>query len=152
MTALSSLNPKIKLAIIIGNDFSAALICWMVFGPPMATFIASEFSTGILVILFSEWLSFVVPTFATLLYLYLLGFYKTVIKFFDSQDSIFLSLSGSLIFGFTWAVMHIYQFNIVSTSFLSIALLQGFLLAAVFLCIFKPYKRYGKVYLVPSKY
>ena len=150
MTALGNLNPKIKLAIIIGNDFSAALICWMVFGPPMATFIASEFSTGILVILFSEWLSFVVPTFATLLYLYLFGFYKTVIKFFDSQDSIFLSLSGSLIFGFTWAVMHIYQFNIVSTSFLSIAMLQGFLLAAVFYAFLNLTRDMAKFILYPQ--
>ena len=150
MSALSNLNPKIKLAIIIGNDFSAALICWMVFGPPMATFMASEFSTGILVILFSEWLSFVVPTLATLLYLYLLGFYKTVIKFFDSQDSIFISLSGSLIFGFTWAVMHIYQFNIVSTSFLSIALLQGFLLAAVFYAFLNLTRDMAKFILYPQ--
>ena len=151
MTAtLGSLNPKIKLAIIIGNDFSAALICWMVFGPPMATFIASEFSTGVLVILFSEWLSFVVPTLATLLYLYLLGFYKTVIKFYDSQDSIFLSLSGSLVFGFTWAVMHIYQFNIVSTSFLSIALLQGFLLAAVFYAFLNLTRDMAKFILYPQ--
>ena len=42
-----NLNRRIKLSLIILNDFLLALICWLVFGPPMATYIASEFSTGI---------------------------------------------------------------------------------------------------------
>jgi FlaA1/EpsC-like NDP-sugar epimerase len=150
MAAFSDFDPKIKLAIIIANDFTAALICWMVFGPPMATFIASEFSTGILKILYSEWISFFTPALLSLLYLYLFGFYKTVIKFFDSQDSIFLSLSGSFIFGFTWAIMHVYQFQIVTTTFLSVALLQGFLLAAVFYAFLNLTRDIAKFILYPQ--
>ena len=114
------------------NDFFLGLICWLVFGPPMATYIASEFSTGIFDSLFREWKSFIVPIMTAMIYLYVVGFYKSLIKFFDSKDSIFISLVGSLIFGGSWALLHVYQFQIVSTTFLSIALLQGFLLAAVF--------------------
>jgi len=129
---IQNLNRKSKLLIVLTNDFLLALICWLVFGPPMATYIASEFSTGILDILMREWLSFVLPASAAIIYLYAFGFYRTIIKFFDSKDSILISLIGSMIFGGSWAVFHIYQFQIVSTTFLSIALLQGILLSAVF--------------------
>ena len=47
-TQLNNLNRKAKFSIVLANDFLLALICWLVFGPPMATYIASEFSTGIL--------------------------------------------------------------------------------------------------------
>ena len=114
LNQLSNLDRKYKLMLVIGNDFFFALVCWLVFGPPMATYIASEFSTGIFEIFQSEWKSFFFPASLSILYLYLFGFYKSLIKFFDSKDSIFLSLSGSLIFGFSWSIIHIYQFKIVS--------------------------------------
>ena len=129
---ISSLRRELKLLLIIASDCFLAFTCWAVFGPPMATMIASEFSTGVFDILFREWQSFVLPITITLIYLYGVGFYKSLIKFFDSKDSILVSLVGSLVFGGSWAVLHVYQFQIISTSFLSIALLQGFLLAAVF--------------------
>ena len=72
---------KQKKLIIFANDFILALICWLVFGPPMATVIASEFSSGVFEILFGEWQSFVIPTLLAQTYLYIFGFYKTIIKF-----------------------------------------------------------------------
>ena len=146
---LSELNRKTKILIVILNDFLLALICWLVFGPPMATFIASEFSTGIFEIFSDQWQSFFFPAFIAIFYLYLFGFYKSLIKFFDSKDSIFLSLTGSLIFGFSWSAMYLYQFNIVSTSFLSIALLQGFLLSAVFYAFLNISRDVAKYLLYP---
>jgi UDP-N-acetylglucosamine 4,6-dehydratase len=146
---LSSLSLSTKRVIILGNDFIVALICWLVFGPPMATFIASEFSTGIFQILISEWLSFFVPTLISLSYLYFFGFYRSLIKFFDSKDSIFLSMSGSIIFGFSWSTMHVYQFELISTAFLSIVVLQGFLLAAVFYAFINLTRDLAKYILYP---
>tara|TARA_B110000003_G_scaffold260954_1_gene282281 strand:+ start:1890 stop:3800 length:1911 start_codon:yes stop_codon:yes gene_type:complete len=149
LNQLSNLDRKYKLALIMSNDFFFALVCWLVFGPPMATYIASEFSTGIFEIFQSEWKSFLFPASLSILYLYVFGFYKSLIKFFDSKDSIFLSLSGSLIFGFSWSIIHIYQFKIVSTSFLSIALLQGFLLSAVFYAFLNIARDFAKYLLYP---
>ena len=146
---LQGLGRKQKLIFIIINDFCLALICWLVFGPPMATFIASEFSSNILEIFYAEWRSFFVPTMLAIIYLYIFGFYKSIIKFFDSKDSILLSLTGSLIFGFSWSIMHIYQFKIVSTSFLSIAILQGMLLAAVFYAFLNISRDIAKYLLYP---
>ncbi|MDB9830068.1 polysaccharide biosynthesis protein [Gammaproteobacteria bacterium] len=147
---IQNLNRKSKLLIVLTNDFLLALICWLVFGPPMATYIASEFSTGILDILMREWLSFVLPASAAIIYLFVFGFYRTIIKFFDSKDSILISLIGSMIFGGSWAVLHIYQFQIVSTTFLSIALLQGILLSAVFYAFLNVSRDAAKYYLYPQ--
>lgn len=145
-----NLSRKSKLLLVLINDFLLALICWLVFGPPMATYIASEFSTGILDIFLREWLSFFLPASAAIIFLYAFGFYRTVIKFFDSKDSILISLMGSMIFGGSWAVFHVYQFQIVSTSFLSIALLQGFLLAAVFYAFLNVSRDVAKYLLYPQ--
>lgn len=146
---LGFLNRRSKLCIVILNDFIFALICWLVFGPPMATYLASEFSTGIFQILISQWQSFVLPAFLSILYLYVFGFYKSLIKFFDSKDSILLCLTGSLIFGFSWSLIHTFQFQIISTSFLSIILLQGFLLSAVFYAFLNISRDVAKFLLYP---
>ena len=140
---------KQKKLIIFANDFILALICWLVFGPPMATVIASEFSSGVFEILLREWQSFVIPALLAQTYLYIFGFYKTIIKFFDSKDSIFITSTGSLVFGFSWALMHVYQFQIVSTSFLSIAFLQGLLLAAVLYAFLNLSRDLAKYILYP---
>ena len=149
LARLISVNHSQKNIIIFLNDFFLALVCWLVFGPPMATFIASEFSSGIFNILITEWQSFLIPILFSQFYLYLFGFYRTIIKFFDSKDSIFVTLTGSLVFGFSWAVMHIYQFQIISTSFLSIAFLQGLLLAAVFYAFLNLSRDLAKYLLYP---
>ena len=146
---LKNLDRKQKLAFIIFSDFVLALICWLVFGPPMATYIASEFSSNVLDILYSEWKPFFFPASLSIVFFYIFGFYKSLIKFFDSKDSILLSLTGSLIFGFSWSIIHIYQFKIVSTSFLSIAFLQGILLAAVFYAFINISRDIAKYLLYP---
>ena len=146
---LGLLNRRSKLCIVILNDFIFALICWLVFGPPMATYLASEFSTGIFQILIAQWQSFVLPAFLSILYLYVFGFYKSLIKFFDSKDSILLCLTGSLIFGFSWSLIHTFQFQVISTSFLSIILLQGFLLSAVFYAFLNISRDVAKFLLYP---
>ena len=146
---LNNLNRKAKFLIVLANDFLLALICWLVFGPPMATYIASEFSTGIFEIFYSEWASFFFPTTLAILYLYIFGFYRSLIKFFDSKDSIIITLTGSLVFGFSWSLMHVFQFQLISTSFLSIALLQGFLLSAVFYAFLNISRDVAKYFLYP---
>ena len=132
VSTLNQLERKLKLLIVLVNDALLALVCWIVFGPPMATYIASEFSDGMLDIFYDQWESFLFPLLLSISYLYFFGFYKSLIKFFDSKDSILLSVSGSMVFGFAWSIIYINQFQIVSTTFLAIILLQGFLLSAVF--------------------
>ena len=146
---LNQLGRKQKLLVVLINDILVALVCWIVFGPPMATYIASEFSDGILDIFSTQWRSFLFPVLLSISYLYIFGFYKSLIKFFDSQDSIFLCLSGSLIFGAAWSVIYINQFQIISTSFLAVALLQGMLLSAVFYAFLNLSRDVAKYFLYP---
>ena len=60
-----------------------------------------------------------------------------------------MCLSGSLIFGAAWSVIYIYQFQIVSTSFLAVALLQGMLLSAVFYAFLNLSRDVAKYFLYP---
>ena len=146
---LNQLNRKTKLIIVLLNDFFFALVCWVVFGPPMATVYIQQASTGILEILLSEWKSIFFPAALSISYLYFFGFYKSLIKFFDSKDSILLSLSGSLVFGFSWSLMFIYKFEVISTSLLSIAILQGLILSAVFYAFLNVSRDAAKYLLYP---
>ena len=130
-TRLNSLKRKYKTVLVLFNDLSLAFVCWIVFGPPMATIIATNFSSGLLELLSSQIYSFIVPAILFLAYLYFFGYYKSLIKFFDSRDSIFLCVSGSLLFGFSWAGIYILQFDLIATILLSVILLQGLLLSAV---------------------
>ena len=147
---LKNLNRNHKFLLLLLSDLFSAFICWLIFGPPMATAIASEFSEGVLQIAYSQWFNFILPISLSLFYLYIFGFYRSLIKFFDSKDSIFLCITGSLVFGFSWTTLHIYQFQSIATSFLSIALLQGFLLSAIFYAFLNLSRDTAKYLLYPS--
>ena len=84
-----------------------------------------------------------------LTYVYKLGFYKSIIKFFDSRDSIFVSVSGSLLFGFSWAVFYIFQFSDSATSYSTIIILQGLLLASVLYAFINISRDVAKYLLYP---
>ena len=147
---LNHLGAKQKLAILILNDVLSALVCWIVFGPPLATYISSEFTNGLMNIFFTQWKTFIFPILFSLFFLYLFGFYKSLIKFFDSKDSILLSLVGSLIFGISWSFFYINQFQIISTTFLAIMFLQGLLLSAVFYAFINITRDIAKYFLYPA--
>ena len=147
---LNHLGAKQKLAILMLNDVLSALVCWIVFGPPLATYISSEFTNGLMNIFFTQWKTFIFPILFSLFFLYLFGFYKSLIKFFDSKDSILLSLVGSLIFGISWSFFYINQFQIISTTFLAIIFLQGLLLSAVFYAFINITRDIAKYFLYPA--
>ena len=103
---------------VLLNDLFLSFICWLVFGPPMATVLSTEFSTEFFRI--DIWVKFIhlrYQHYLFIAYFYFFGYYKSLIRYFDSRDSIFLCVSGSLLFGFSWAAIYILQFNIISTSF-----------------------------------
>jgi len=147
---LNHLGAKQKLAILMLNDVLSALVSWIVFGPPLATYISSEFTNGLMNIFFTQWKTFIFPILFSLFFLYLFGFYKSLIKFFDSKDSILLSIVGSLIFGISWSFFYINQFQIISTTFLAIMFLQGLLLSAVFYAFINITRDIAKYFLYPA--
>ena len=148
-TKLNSLNRRLKTILVLLNDLFLAFVCWLVFGPPMATIISGKNTNNLIEVLSSQIYSFVFPAFLFLFYFYFFGYYRSLIRFFDSRDSIFLCVSGSLLFGFSWAAIYILQFDIIQTNFLSIILLQGLLLSAVLYAFINISRDVAKFFLYP---
>jgi FlaA1/EpsC-like NDP-sugar epimerase len=146
---LNDLPRKKKSFLLICNDVFLSFICWLVFGPPMATVLSSEFSTELLALIYGQIYSFAIPAILFVAYFYFFGYYKSLIRYFDSRDSIFLCVSGSLLFGFSWAAIYILQFNVISTSFLSIIILQGLLLSSVLYAFINISRDVAKYFLYP---
>ena len=146
---LNDLPRKKKSVLVICNDLLLSFICWLVFGPPIATVLSSEFSDGFLALIYGQIYSFVIPAILFVAYFYFFGYYKSLIRYFDSRDSIFLCVSGSLLFGFSWAAIYILQFNVISTSFLSIIILQGLLLSSVLYAFINISRDVAKYLLYP---
>jgi FlaA1/EpsC-like NDP-sugar epimerase len=129
---LKNLTRKNKLILLILTDCIIAFLCWVVFGPPFSFMIASNFESSLYQIIQSNILSFIIPFFFTFFYFIWSGFYRSLMKFFDSKDSIFRALIGSLIFGSLWGITYLSQYEIIRTDYLSTVILQAFLLSAVF--------------------
>ena len=146
---LNDLPRKKKSVLVICNDLLLSFVCWLVFGPPMATVLSSEFSSDFSVLIFQQIYTFVIPAILFIAYFYFFGYYKSLIRYFDSRDSIFLCVSGSLLFGFSWAAIYILQFNVISTSFLSIIILQGLLLSSVLYAFINISRDVAKYFLYP---
>ena len=129
---LINLSRRQKIIALVLSDFSLALLCWIIFGPPFTFLIASNFENTLIELIFSNYVSFVIPFLLTFIYFYISGFYRSLMKFFDSKDSIFRALIGSFIFGFAWGFVYISQYEIIRTNFLTTVMLQALLLASVF--------------------
>ena len=148
-TKLNSLSRPVKTLLVLLNDLFLAFVCWLVFGPPMATVISDQNSFNLLEVIYSQIYTFAFPALLFLLYLYFFGYYRSLIRFFDSRDSIFICVSGSLLFGFSWASIYILQFDIIQTNFLPIILLQGLLLSAVLYAFINISRDVAKFFLYP---
>ena len=148
-TKLNSLNRRVKTVLVILNDLFLSFTCWLVFGPPMATIISGQNKNNFLEVINSQIYSFIFPALIFLFYFYFFGYYRSLIRFFDSRDSIFLCVSGSLLFGFSWSGIYILQFDIIETNFLPIIILQGLLLSAVLYAFINISRDVAKYFLYP---
>jgi FlaA1/EpsC-like NDP-sugar epimerase len=146
---LNDLPRRKKSVLVICNDLFLSFVCWLVFGPPMATVLSSEFSSEFSALIYQQIYTFIIPAVLFIAYFYSFGYYKSLIRYFDSRDSIFLCVSGSLLFGFSWAAIYILQFNVISTSFLSIIILQGLLLSSVLYAFINISRDVAKYFLYP---
>jgi len=148
-TKLNALNRRFKTILVLFNDLFLAFTCWLVFGPPMATIISAQNNDNLFEVIYSQIYSFIFPAILFSFYFYFFGYYRSLIRFFDSRDSILLCVSGSLLFGFSWAAIYILQFDIIQTNFLPIILLQGLLLSAVLYAFINISRDVAKFFLYP---
>jgi FlaA1/EpsC-like NDP-sugar epimerase len=150
-TKLNSLQRRQKTILVLFNDLLLSFVCWIVFGPPMATLISSDLSGDLWSIIDSQKYSFIFPAGIFLVYFYFFGYYKSLIRYFDSRDSIFVCVSGSLAFGFSWAGMYILQYETIPTGFLAILLLQALLLSSVLYAFINISRDVAKYFLYPRE-
>ena len=72
-------------------------------------------------------------------------------KFFDSKDSIFRALIGSLLFGFLWGIVYLSQYEVIRIDYLSTVILQSLLLASVFYAFLQISRDVARLIIYPTK-
>ena len=148
---LKHLSRRTKLLLLVFSDCLIAFFCWVVFGPPFSFMIATNFELSLKDIVLANLLSFFIPFIFTFLYFYLSGFYRSLMKFFDSKDSIFRALVGSLLFGFLWGIVYLSQYEVIRTDYLSTVILQSLLLASVFYAFLQISRDIARLIIYPTK-
>ena len=68
-TKLNSLNRRLKTILVLLNDLFLAFICWLVFGPPMATIISDQNNNNLFEVIYSQIYSFIFPAILFSFYL-----------------------------------------------------------------------------------
>tara|TARA_B100000787_G_scaffold106412_1_gene78963 strand:+ start:3239 stop:5158 length:1920 start_codon:yes stop_codon:yes gene_type:complete len=129
---LRNLSRRKKLTLLVIADCAIAFSCWVVFGPPFSFMIATNFESNLIGIIVTNYLSFLIPFILTFIFFIYTGFYRSLIKSFNSKYSIARSLMGSVLFGFSWGAVYLFQYEIMRTDYLPTVFLQSLLLSAVF--------------------
>lgn len=148
---LKNLSREKKLIVLIFTDSLIAFSCWIVFGPPLSFHVASGFETSLYSIISENYYSFVIPFFFTFVFFTYSGFYRSMMKFFDSKYSIVKALIGSFIFGFLWAIVYLYQYELVRIDFITTVILQSILLSSVFYAFIQISRDIAQLTLYPTK-
>ena len=130
--SLNNLSRRNKIYILLSVDAINAFLCWVVFGQPLTTVLTYNFTVGILNVIDENFLSFMIPLILSSIYLLASGFYKGVVRFFDSSDKTLSQFTGCLIFGLSWAALFLIDRDIFNTLLILKISLQGVLLAAVY--------------------
>ena len=140
-----------KISLVITIDILSMIIVWMIFGPPLATAMSQNFSTGLIDSMLVDPFQIILPVFITISFFMLVGFYKSMIRFYDLLDTFFLSISGSLIFGFTWLLTFLRSLPNISYESFFIFLLQAFMLSVVLFSFISSSRIFGKYVLFSLK-
>ena len=90
-----------KLFIGIFSDILSMSIVWIVL-VPLASAMSQNFTNGLISIITIDLWQLIIPVLITISFFLITGFYKSMVRFYDLLDTFFVSISGSLVFGFTW--------------------------------------------------
>ena len=148
---LKHFSRRTKLLLLVFSDCLIAFFCWVVFGPPFSFMIATNFELSLKDVVLANLLSFFIPFIFTFFYFYLSGFYRSLMKFFDSKDSIFRALIGSFLFGFLWGIVYLSQYEVIRIDYLSTVILQSLLLASVFYAFLQISRDVARLIIYPTK-
>ncbi len=149
--ALLNLTRSQKLFIVIFSDFFCMILVWAIFGPPLSTLMTQGFGNKVLDIIFDEVYQVIIPAIISLLFLFLAGFYKTMIRFYDTLDTIFIALTGSFIYGFSWLITYLLSLPVFLNEYFFVFLLQAFMLSIVLYSFLSSIRIFAKYILFTLK-
>ena len=84
---LNALPRKKKTILVLLNDLFLSFICWLVFGPPMATILSTEFSASLPTLILDQIYSFAIPALMFIAYFYFFGSNNLVEGFLDHNQN-----------------------------------------------------------------
>ena len=147
---LQLLSSKSKLIILIFSDIMMALSAWIIFGPPLINYIGTEFKYSILDTIFDQFFQFFIPVLSAIIFMWFFGFYRSLIRFFNSTDAILTALVGSLIFGFGWAIIYLSAINLSDSNIVFITFLQGIILSFLFYALINISRIIARILIYPN--
>ena len=129
---LNKFSRRSKVLILLLVDAFTAFICWIVFSEPLSTVLAYNFSVNIFNIITEKIHGFIIPFLLSSTFFIATGFYRSLVRFFDSNDKAFNQLIGCYIFGISWAVIFLIDREIFNTLLILKVFLQGILLSTIY--------------------
>ena len=130
-SVLRSLSRKYKLLILTTVDFLTAFAVWIIFGPPFSVLISSNFQISLYEIILQNYLNFVIPTILAFTYLVYSGFYRSSIRYSESNDLITRAIAGSCIFGISWGIVYASESEIIRNQYIFATIMRSIFLAYV---------------------
>ena len=146
----SNLGRKTKLLILFFSDILMGFVAWTVFGPPLINAVGTDFEISIWDTISGQFFQFIFPVSIAIIFMYLFGFYRSLIRFFDSMDSLVTSITGSLIFGFSWAFIFLSQLSISASNIFFVTMMQGFVLSVIFYALIHVTRIVARIILYPE--
>ena len=148
---LRNLARSKKILLMLFVDLILALTCWIIFGPPFSVFLSSNFEIKLDEIIQQNILNFVIPCVVTFSYFYFTGFYRTSLRYSESRDLISRSLKGSAVFGISWALVYLSQYEIVRNLYPLAVFLRAIFLAFVFYGSIQISRDLARLLIYPNK-
>ena len=148
--SIRALSRNKKIVIIALADLIMALCCWIIFGPPLSVLLTANFDIKIIDIIILNYLNFLIPFLLTCLYFYISGLYRSSIRFSDSRDLTIRSLKGAFIFGLSWGLVYLYQYEIIRDQFFYTVFLRAIFLSFVFYASIQIIRDLARILIYPS--
>ena len=152
LLVLRSLSRKYKLLILAFVDFCTAFAVWIIFGPPSSALISSNFQISLYDIVLQNYLNFIIPTILTFFYFSISGFYRSSIRYSESNDLIMRALKGSFIFGISWGIVYALESEIIRNQYIFATILRSFFLAYVFYAFLQISRDIARLLLNRNRY
>ena len=147
---IRSFSRSTKILLIWTSDLILAFLCWIIFGPALSVMVATNFDIKLIDILLLNYLNFIIPFSLSSIYFYYSGLYRSSIRFSDSRDLTVRSIKGAFIFGFSWGIVYLYQFEIIRNQFLFSLFFRSIFLSFIYYASVQSIRDLARILIYPN--